>query len=257
MPLKFIRLRNKNTGEFISIPQGRYGNFLNKVKKVVNFVRYNMPVYYLVHLTLTVAENTTDIGYENLHRVITFIDTRLKRCGTQFKYIAVKEYQSRGAIHYHILCMYDKPNVFPSTIEVAKSWKLGFVKITAPKTRIKLNKIVGYIGKYIGKGYEYDVLETKKSFTASQIKQIYKLSPSRLDEVFRRFGKKVAEEFECTYRRVFLVGNEIINDILGRPILKKFKDLIMEFQSDWEVDGERINVKGKEYTRPYFYTEKF
>lgn len=74
----------------------------------------------------------------------------------------MKELQERGAIHFHVLCVYSKPYVFPSSNEIASSWKLGFVKITAPKLRMKLNTIVGYIGKYIGKGYEYEQLEVKK-----------------------------------------------------------------------------------------------
>jgi hypothetical protein len=56
------------------MPAGRYGNFLNSVKKLVNYVRYNMPKYYVLHLLLTVAENLPEIHFENLHRVTQFID---------------------------------------------------------------------------------------------------------------------------------------------------------------------------------------
>ncbi len=87
-----------------------------------------------------------------------------------------------------MLCVYNKPYVFPSPADIASSWRLGFVKISAPKIKMKLNSIVRYIGKYIGKGYEYEALEFRKSFTASQIKQIYKLSMPRLFEVIGRYG---------------------------------------------------------------------
>ena len=110
--------------------------------------------------------------------------------------MAVKEPQKRGAIHYHVLCVYSKPFVFPSSDEIAASWKLGFVKITAPKIRLRLHSIAGYLGKYIGKGYEYETLELKKSFSASQIKQIYKLAPKRLAEVIVKYGKENAETFK-------------------------------------------------------------
>jgi len=176
MPLTYLRLRNVKTGELIHVAKGRYGNFLNSVKKIVNYVHYNFQKYYVVHLTLTVAENISDISCDHLHRVDTFIQQRLKRVGAEGKRIAVKEFQERGAIHFHVLYIYNKAYVFPHSEDIAKSWKLGFVKISAPKIHIKLYKIVNYIGKYIGKGYEYEALENKKSFTASQIKQIYKLS---------------------------------------------------------------------------------
>ena len=65
----------------------------------------------------------------------------LKRDGAEFKYVACKELQERGAIHCHILCIYNKPYVFPSSDEITLLWKLGFVKITAPKVRMKLYKI--------------------------------------------------------------------------------------------------------------------
>ena len=161
--------------------------------------------------------------------MIQFISQRLKRAGADFKYVASKELQERGAVHYHVLYIYNKPYVFPSPDEIASSWKLGFVKITAPKVKMKLHSIARYIGKYIGKGYEYEALEFRKSFTASQIKQIYKLSQQRLLDVIAKFGKEQAEQFKCTYRKVFEV---ITFDPF--PVMKK---LVMEFPSDWIYEG--------------------
>jgi hypothetical protein len=236
MPLNFRCFKNKNTGQVCYMPAGRYGNFLNTIKKIVNYVRYNMPRYYIALLTLTVAENLQEIGHEHLHRVMTLIKTRLKRAGVNLLYIAVKEHQERGAIHYHVLCIYDKPYLFPSSEDIAKSWGLGFVKISAPKIRMRLWKIIGYLGKYIGKGYEYETLNFKKSFTASQIKQIYKLSPKRLAEVIRRFGKDIAEQLKCTYRKVFFEGY-VVSEIMGVKALYPFRDLIMDFPSEWTYEG--------------------
>lgn len=228
MSLSYHAFFNKITGEVFFAPAGRHGNFINCVKKLVNYIRYNIPRYYVTHLTLTVEDNVSEVHFDNLHRVIQFINQRLKRTGSDFKYIAVKELQERGAIHYHVLCVYSKPYVFPKSEEVAKSWKLGFVKITAPKLRLGVNKIVGYIGKYIGKGYEYEALDTKKSFTASQIKQIYKLTSPRLDEIMGRFGKTISETFKCSYRKVFKIVDN------GFRIAKC---LIHEFPSDWVYAG--------------------
>ncbi len=236
MALKYGCFKNKVTGQVCYFPAGRYGNFLSAIKKIVNYVRYNIPKYYIAHVILTVAENVSEIDFQNVHRVLNFISRRLERAGSDFIYVIVKELQERGAVHYHILCIYSKSYVFPSFEDIHKSWRLGFVKITAPKLRMRMQKIAGYIGKYIGKGYEYEQLNVRKSFSASQIKQIYKLSADRLSSVFDRFGKKVAEGFACTYRKVFLVGYEI-SEILGKEVQKPFKDLIMEFPSDWLYQG--------------------
>jgi len=203
MPLTLRRFKHKETGKVWEVPVGRCGNFLNSVKKIVNYVRYNYPKYYVLHLTLTVTENIRDVTCDHLHRVDSFIQQRLKRAGAEGKRIAVKEFQERGAIHFHVLYIYNKPYVFPDSEDIAKSWKLGFVKITAPRIRMRLRKIVNYIGKYIGKGYEYESLNLKKSFTASQIKQIYKLNSERLAIVVQKFGLKMAETFRCTFRKVY------------------------------------------------------
>jgi hypothetical protein len=228
MPLRCRCFKNRETSQVIYVPAGRYGNFLNTIKKIVSYVRYNIPVYFIVHLTLTIAENQSEVDFSHLHRVIQFIHQRLKRAGSDFKYIAVKELQERGAIHYHILCIYSKPYVFPSSAEIAASWKLGFVKITAPRIRLKLKSIADYIGKYIGKGYEYQSLNFRKSFTASQIKQIYKLAPSRLGEVMSKYGKERAETFKCTYRKVFEMFDNGFRTV---------KRVIEEFPSVWSYEG--------------------
>jgi len=235
MGLKFKCFKHKETGQVCYIPAGRYGNFLNAVKKLVNYVRYNIPRYYIVHLTLTLKEAAAEVDFKHFHRVIQFIDTRLKRVESDFKYIAVKEIQKERlekyeeeAVHYHVLCVYSKPYVFPHAEEIAKSWGLGNVKITAPKIHIKVNRIVGYIGKYIGKGYEYETLNFRKSFTASQIRQIYKLIPSRLSVVMSEYGKEKAESFKCTYRKVY----EMFNN--GFEVIKR---LVKEFPSEWSYEG--------------------
>jgi hypothetical protein len=183
-----------------------------------------------------VAENVSEVDFKHRHRVLQFIDKRLKRAGSDFKYVSVTEMQERGAVHYHILCVYSKPYIFPSSEEIARSWRLGFVKITAPKLVMKVEKIASYIGKYIGKGYEYEELDVKKSFTASQIKQIYKLSAQRLAKVIQKFGKSRAEEFKCTYTKVYLVGYSE-NEIMGIKVREPFKSLIMDFPSEWAYEG--------------------
>lgn len=58
---------------------------------------------------------------------------------------------------------------------------------------MQLDTIVGYVGKYIGKGYEFEQLDAKKSFTANQIKSLYKMSPYRIGELIKEFGKEQAE----------------------------------------------------------------
>jgi hypothetical protein len=141
LALQFRIFRHKETGQVCYVEAGRYGNFKNALKKLVNYIRYNIARYYVAHVTLTVAENVIEIDSKHLHRVLQFIDKRLERKESDFKYVAVKEIQERGALHYHVLCIYSKPYIFPSSNEIERSWRLGFVKITAPKLRLEVDPI--------------------------------------------------------------------------------------------------------------------
>ena len=252
MALMFRKFISKTTGQTIYAPAGRYSNFQTAVKKIVHYVRYNMPKFYVVHLTLTLKEASTDTDFlsKNLHRTLQFIDMRLKRVGSDFKYIAVKEIQKKRlekygeeAVHYHILCFYSKSYVFPSPADIAGSWRLGTAAITAPKLRNKLSHVINYIGKYIGKGYEYEALDFKKSFSASQVKQIYKLKAERLATVIDKYGKERAEGFKCTYRKVYEMVLKpaykvrgIVLDVIEMPE-RIVKELLMEFPSEWYYGG--------------------
>jgi hypothetical protein len=111
MPLNSKCFKNRETGQVCYIPAGRYGNFINSVKKLVSYVQYNMPKYYVVHLTLTLKKAESEIDFKHFHRVMQFIDTRLKRAGSDFKYISVKEIQLERLKKYgeegtcpHLLC---------------------------------------------------------------------------------------------------------------------------------------------------------
>ncbi|MBF0556389.1 MAG: hypothetical protein HQK96_17870 [Nitrospirae bacterium] len=227
------KFKNKQTGEEARIPAGRYGNFHMAIRKLENYIEFNMTTPFVVHLVLTVAENVSEVHYDNVHRVMSFIRQRLKRVGSDFKYVCVPELQGRGSIHYHAVCVYSKPWVFPGTEDIQKSWGLGFVKVTNPKLtsrrfKIKASKIISYIGKYIGKGYEWEALDAKKSFTASQIPQIYKLPYKRLKAVMEKFGKARAKKFTCTFTKVF-------EKIEMAPL--RGKVCVMDFVSAWEFIG--------------------
>lgn len=212
--IKWNRFHNKVTGQWSYAPAGRYANFQNSIKKIKQFVAYNFQKTYCAHVSLTIADPLDQADYsKSLHRVQQFIARRLSRSNTQFKSIAVKENQERGVLHFHMLCFYDKPYMFPDRDDIAESWGLGFVKITAPKGLNKVGKIINYISKYLGKGYEYTSLDVRKSFSASQIKQIYKLSKDRLKTVIETYGKEQADKFKCTYRKVY-DGEQLVLEFL-------------------------------------------
>jgi len=50
MSLKYKCFRHKETGQVCYVEAGRYGNFKNSLKKLVNYIRYNFVKYCVVHL---------------------------------------------------------------------------------------------------------------------------------------------------------------------------------------------------------------
>jgi len=124
-------------------------------------------------LTLTFEENVTDLNYTNdefkkwVDRVNYHVYKTKKRV---MKYIAVIEFQKRGAVHYHVLC--DMPYV--DVGELAEIWSHGFIRLN----RIKGNKkaygsdecdnVGAYVCKYMTKDNTDKRLVGRKSFLMSR-----------------------------------------------------------------------------------------
>lgn len=110
-------------------------------------------------LTLTFKENVTDISFASYE-----FDKFLKRLKTRFRkieYIAVKEFQKRGAIHFHLLC--NLPYV--DVNELAEIWGNGFVKLN----RIdNVDNVGAYITKYMSKDSLDERLVGHKCYTMSK-----------------------------------------------------------------------------------------
>ena len=93
--------------------------------------------------TFTFAENVSDLKKAN-HEFTNFIKRLSRWVGEPVQYIAVPEFQKRGAVHYHLLmnCPYIDNAV------LARLWGHGFVKIN----RIdNVENIGAYITKYMTK----------------------------------------------------------------------------------------------------------
>lgn len=105
-------------------------------------------------ITLTFADNVTDIKTAN--KIFNTWRTAISQIKADFKYLAVPEFQERGAVHYHILS-----NISINDTEIVleqkdnskyydiKYWKYGFSAFDSVTGDAK--KIIGYIAKYMTK----------------------------------------------------------------------------------------------------------
>ena len=110
-------------------------------------------------VSLTFAENMTDISKAN-YEFKKFV-VRMKRKYPNFEYVAVIEFQKRGAIHYHMVC--NLPYV-PNE-EFAKIWKQGFIKINKIS---HVDNIGAYVTKYMNKNLDDDRLRGKQAYNRSR-----------------------------------------------------------------------------------------
>lgn len=111
--------------------------------------------------TITHAENITAIKYSN-NKFRSFIKRLNRFLGYKAEYVAVIEFQKRGAIHYHVI-FFNLPYIKKK--ELSNLWGRGYVQIN----RIKhVNNVGAYVSKYMGKDLEDERLYGEKCYFCSR-----------------------------------------------------------------------------------------
>jgi len=113
-------------------------------------------------LTLTFAENVTDRTFA-VKEFSKFI-YKLRRKYGEFEYIAVTEYQERGAIHFHCV-LFNFPYIPVEELpQLQKVWGLGYIDLKAIKDTFRLTN---YLSKYFTKTFEENKNPKEKRFFRS------------------------------------------------------------------------------------------
>lgn len=117
--------------------------------------------YPPVFVTLTFAENLQDLGEANAH-----FKTYMKRLNyflrVDLKYVAVPEFQERGAVHFHLV-FFNLPYI--DKFDLENIWGHGFTNIQVVKN---VRSMGAYLAKYFAKSAHDPRLFGKKSYTASR-----------------------------------------------------------------------------------------
>lgn len=137
-------------------------------------------------LTLTFAENITDLKTANY--IFNKFILRMNYKYPDFEYLAVPEFQKRGAVHYHLLC--DIP--FVEVAELQELWGQGFVKINKIDN---VNNVGAYVSKYLGKEMDERSFGKKKFFRSQSLKQSV--------EILGWLAQKFVEKFLAFLTPVF------------------------------------------------------
>ena len=124
----------------------------------------------LTFLTLTFRENITEVKEAN--KIFNRFIVRMRKQRPDFKYIAVIEFQKRGAVHYHLLCDLDISELTSKYKTRAyeryfskNHWKKGFIKV---KPADHVDNMGAYFCKYLSKDMFNERMFRKKKYFCSQ-----------------------------------------------------------------------------------------
>lgn len=158
-------------------------------------------------ITLTIAENEQDIKKAN--KMLHSFTTKIRSIKKDFAYIAIPEFQKRGAVHYHLLTnisINDDKLIYSQEdnprFKHIKYWNKGFTNVEPMKADIK--KIVGYISKYMTKDIDNRLFGYRRylySQNLSMPKESYINTENKLDYDF--FTKKIQDK-ALIYENVYI-----------------------------------------------------
>lgn len=164
-------------------------------------------------ITLTFKENITNIAEAN--KIFHSWVTNIRKLKNNFKYLAVPEFQKRGAVHYHILSnlgLEDKNVILEQKIKKGKAencdtlydvkfWSKGFVRVDFIKGDYK--KIYSYICKYMTKDIDNKLFGKKRYFYSQNLQkpttEFLNLSDTKHLEYFKNLIKDNNLEYESIY----------------------------------------------------------
>jgi hypothetical protein len=154
-------------------------------------------------LTLTYAENIQDLNRTNpdFYRFTKAIrDTH-----GDMQYIAVPEFQERGAVHYHAL-YFNLPFMQDFKSEMARLWPHGSTKIEAVRS---MNAMPRYISKYMTKNLADIRTSGRRSFFTSRNlhRPIVVHNQERANDIFERWSPQLSA-----------VGSKCFQDYRGRDV---------------------------------------
>jgi len=118
-------------------------------------------------LTLTFRENVTDVTTARIEFkkfVLRFNYTFYERSASDLCYVAVPEFQKRGAVHYHCV-LFNVLRDVHSSLDYEKIWGNGFIKINSVNDT---EHLTNYVAKYLTKDNLDDRLFSRRHFYSSR-----------------------------------------------------------------------------------------
>ena len=178
-------------------------------------------------LTLTYAKEQKDLTEANLE--FNLFVKRLKTKYSYFQYVAVVEFQQRGAVHYHIVCNLE----YVRKKKLEKIWGFGWVEINRVRNVLD-------VGRYFVKNFiNYNLGQVFATHAQKKLlskKDLSKIKNSEKEKMQLRGRKK----FFCSrglFRPIEIKGTLNILDF------KIKNNLVKTFEKSWKYKDLKVDYK--------------
>lgn len=179
-------------------------------------------------ITLTFKENLTDIVQAN--KIFNAWVSNVRKLKKDFKYIAVPEFQKRGAVHYHVLSNLGREdtNIIYlqkervgkakdlTTIYDVKYWTKGFARVDFIKSDYK--KIYGYICKYMTKDIDNKLFGKHRYFNSQNLvkpqTEYLDLTKKEDYDYFMKLTNNKSVEYTSDYKDIYTDSNITFYELL-------------------------------------------
>ena len=216
------RKRIGRAGQWDTTEEAKAGNRQKTAqrakRRVCHLANTNFSGKLAKFITLTYAANQISIRIAD-HDYKTFIQRLSYYLRIKIEYIAVREFQERGAVHYHMLC-----NIpYIPNAELREIWGHGFVNIQSVE---EVDNVGAYITKYMTKDVEDERLLGKKKYLCSKnlAEPIEVIREEVMDDIFSEMGnvKRVNDpvEYETDYYGVIRYQQIILEEAPDRDRLQ-------------------------------------
>lgn len=209
---------NQNKDKIIKLNDHiEFKNIIRSKLECQRIAKANMK-YWKSFITLTFKENIQDINYTN-KRFKYFID-KVKRVNKDFKYIAIPEFQKRGAVHYHLLTnLKVDSDIIPKrplkrlfnpssmtwkelTYYDIKYWNDGYS--SAEELNNDCKKVVGYISKYMTKDIDNRLFNHRRYLHSTNLNLPKKSFIDMNDNNHFKFYKEKIQGADLIYQNSYI-----------------------------------------------------
>lgn len=166
-----------------------------------------------IFITFTFKENVQDLTKANyeFRKFIQRFNYQYFNSSKYLQYVAVPEFQKRGAVHYHVV-FFNLPFIEKIYDKIRELWGQGWTLVDTIKD---INHLINYVSKYLSKGLiDERLFGRKKYFTSRGLLRPKIFRDMEVVDLIKTLTSTSLPEYETKYS---------LPEFYQEVILRKFK----------------------------------